>query len=65
MHTMRTYPAVFDLGLMNVKLLDDDDLVAIGGGADPVSVGCALALGGVVVVLIGVTVGVVMYALMN
>jgi hypothetical protein len=65
MQTTANGAAVFDLRWLNVQALDDEELVAIGGGTDPVSVGCALALGGVTLVLIGVVFGVAVYALMN
>ena len=57
-------PAVLELSWAGVEPLDAEELASIGGGG-VILTGCLIAAGGAAVALIGVVVGIAVYAYLN
>jgi len=53
-----------DLDRVEVRLLSADELFAITGGG-PIAIGCLLAVGGASLAVVGVVVGVALYAVLH
>jgi lactobin A/cerein 7B family class IIb bacteriocin len=51
--------------MQDIRLLSEEEMVSVSGGLDPITIGIILAAAGGVLVVTGVVVGTVMYALAN